>query len=132
VTGAPVDRAALRRPLDRASHQLVRGPEDRPRLVVRGLGDPAPWADASLPERLRLPHVADSGDDPLVEKRVADLSGWIAAQIRNHGLEVWGLGEDVRAEPADGVTVELEHRPVPEHGFALGASEDEPRTTEQP
>ena len=132
MTGAPVDGAALRRALDRASHQLVRDLEDRARILIGGLADLAPRAHASLPERLCLPDVADSGDKPLVEKRVADLSGRVAAQIRNHGVEVRRLGEDVRAEPADGVIVELQHRPVPENGFVLGASKDEPRATEQP
>ena len=110
----------------------MRGLEDPPHLVIGGLADVAPRADASLPEGLRLPDVADSGDEPLVEKRVADLSGRVAAQIRSDGVEVRGLGEDVRAEPADGVVVELQHRPVPEDRFALRASEDQPWATEQP
>ncbi len=132
MTGAPIDGAALRRAVYRASHQLVRCLENRPRVVIGGLADLAPRIDASPPERLRLPDVADSGDEPLVEKRVADVSGWVAAQTRKHAVDVRRLGEDVAAEPADGVIVELQHRPVPEDGFALGAPKDEPWTTEQP
>jgi hypothetical protein len=132
VTGAPVDGAAVAAALDRGCHQLVRGLEDRPRLVIGGLAGLAPRADACFPKRLRLPDVADPRDQPLVEERVADLSGWVTAQIHHHGVDVRRLREDVRAEPADGVIVELQHRPVPEDGFALGPSKDEPRATEEP
>src|SRR6266513_1414601 len=55
----------------------------------------------------------------------------LAAQVRNHRVQFRRLGEDVRPEPPDSAIVELEHRPVPEHGLALGAAQDEPRTSEQ-
>ena len=56
-----------------------------------------------MPERLGAPDVPDPGDQALVEQRVAELARrMLAAQARDHRLEVGRLGEDVRAEPPAG------------------------------
>src|SRR2546426_124400 len=106
----------------------MRGAEDRAQLVVRDVGDRPPGRDARVPERLRLPEVADSRDESLVEQRVADRARRLRAQTREHRVEIGRGIEDVRAEvrAPRGVATELEHRPVPEHRLVLVAAQHEP------
>src|SRR5919197_2584525 len=131
VASALVDGAPLAAGLDRGGHQLVSSFQDRPELVARGLGDGAPWRDARLPKRLRLPDVADPGDETLIEQGIPDLARRVAADVRDDRLQVRRLREDVRTETADGAVVELQHRAVPQHGLALGAAENEPGAAEE-
>ena len=49
-----------------------------------------------------------------------------ASQPGDHAGEVWRLGEDVRPQAARAAGGQLEHRPVPEHRFALGPGQHEP------
>src|SRR5207248_1627143 len=77
--GAVVDEAALAAGLDRGRHQLVRCLEDRAELVVGDFRKRPPRRDAGIPERLRLPEVADARDEPLVEQGVADRAAGIAS-----------------------------------------------------
>ena len=65
VPGAPSSRPRIRRC---AASSVAR------ELGVGDVGEAAPRRDACVPEGLGFPEVADSGDETLVEQRVADLS----------------------------------------------------------
>ncbi len=131
AAGAVVDEAPLAARLDGSAHQLVRGLEHGSKLVIGDFGQRAPRRDARFPESLRLPEVADSRDEALVEQSIADRkAARDAPQVADHRVQIRRLRKDVRPEPTDGAVVELEHRAVPEHGFSLGAAEDEPGTSE--
>src|SRR5262249_56198592 len=75
--------------------------------------------------------VADPRHEPLVEQRVANGVALFASQVRDHPVQVRRLAENVRTEPTHRTVVQLEHRPIPEHGLALGASQDQPRPAEE-
>ena len=100
-------------------------------LVVGDFRNRPPRRDAGFPERLRLPEVADARDEPLVEQGIADRALRIAAEVGDHGVQIGRLREDVRPESADDAVVQLQHRAIPEHGFPLGAAENEPGTAEE-
>ena len=54
-------------------------------LAVRGVRERPPGRDLDRPQRLRLPLVADPGDDPLIENRVADRAAPVAGpQVGEH------------------------------------------------
>ncbi len=57
---------------DRGLHDPPAGADDLGRLGLLERADPAPGADACLPQRLDPDHVADPGDESLVEERRAD------------------------------------------------------------
>jgi hypothetical protein len=96
--------------LERLSHQSRRFVEDSPELVVGALSERAPGRDARLPERLRLPYVADPGNDSLVEQDVAELTALVDVA---ESLGRDRLAQDVRPEPRDPATLELEYGAVP-------------------
>ena len=131
MAGTVVDEPALAAGLDRLAHQLVRCFEHRAKLLVRDLGRRAPRRNPCLPERLRLPQVADAGDEPLVEHGVPDLPPRIAPQVGDHHLELRRLGQDVGPQPADRAVVELEHGAVPEDRLALSAPQHQPRAADE-
>ena len=131
MAGAVVDETALAAGLDRSDHQLVGRLEDGAKVVVGDIVDRSPGRDASFPERLRLPEVPDPCDEALVEQRVAELAARVAPQVRGHPVEIRRLSEDVGPEPMDSPVVELEDGAVPEHGLALGATQDEPGTAHE-
>ena len=121
---------ALRPAGDRVAHEARGRRQHREQLVVAELSNRTPRRDASVPERLRLPQVADPRDEPLVEERVADgAARMLTAQVRDHLVESCWLGEDVGAEGSGRLVVELEDGSVPEHGLAIASSQDEPRAT---
>src|SRR5262249_60771746 len=105
--------------VDAVTHQAVRRTEDGAQLAVGHFVDAPPRRDALGPERLDLPDVPDSGDEPLVEQRGADLAVTRTADALGHSVVVGGLGEDVRAEPQRNAAVELENRPGPQHARLL-------------
>lgn len=72
--GPPVSRAtALLMPVEgRLLHQRSDGMGQGERLGVAGRSDRPPRVEAGEPAALRLPDVADAGDDVLVEQGVAD------------------------------------------------------------
>ena len=122
-----VERASAVEP---ALHQPVRHGERLAQILVRDVSERTPRRDARPPERFRLPHVPDPGDEALVEERVANGALLaLGAQPPEHRVEVRREAEDVGPELRDParVTRELEHRPVPEDGFVLVAAENEPR-----
>jgi MerR family transcriptional regulator, light-induced transcriptional regulator len=111
-------------------HESRRGLEHGAELLVGDVLQRAPRRDARVPQCFRFPHVPDAGDDALVEHGVADLARLrLRSKTREHGVELGRLRENVGAEMcrASAVARELEHRPVPEHCFVLGAAEHEPR-----
>src|SRR5262249_35611012 len=125
--GAAVDAVLLPAALHRTAHRGGDPCERRPKLVVGGPGERSPRREPRLPERPRLPLVADPGDEPLVEERIAGLSARIATEVGEHPVEV-GLGrEDVRPEAGDRTRGQLEHRAVPLARLVPLAAEDEPR-----
>ena len=123
----PVDDALAAVVVESGPHQPCSLVEDALELRIGDLFEPQPRRELSAPERLRFPDVPDPGHEALVEQRVAELAALVlAAQVRDHAGEVERLGEDVRPEAARAALGQLEHRAVPEHGFALGAREHEP------
>jgi DNA-binding transcriptional MerR regulator len=99
-------------------------------LAVADVAEHTPRRDADIPQRLRLPEVADPGDEPLVEERVADLTlPRLGAKALDHRIEVGRRVEDVRAEMRDAgaVTAQLKHGPVPEDALVRLAPQHEPR-----
>jgi hypothetical protein len=105
--------------------------EGRSQLGVRDIGETPPGRHTRSPERLGLPEVADSGNQPLVEHRVADLASLVvSAQAPEHRLEVGRLGEDVRAESLRDAAVELEDGTVEHRTDVLLAPQHEPRLPE--
>jgi hypothetical protein len=105
--------------------------ESRPKVGVRDVGNAAPGRHTRPPERFRLPEVADSGNEALVEQCVADLASLILrAQAPEHRLEVGRLTEDVRAESLRDAAVELEDGTVEHRTDVLLAPEHEPRLPE--
>jgi hypothetical protein len=82
-----------------------------------------------MPQRLRLPHVPDPGNEPLVEEGFADGAvRTLATEVPEHAVELRGVGENVGAEPHERAPVKLEDGAIPEHCLALGSAEDEPGT----
>ena len=135
AAGAAVDVAQRPRPLHSRPHQPGGGVEHGEQLPVRQVVQRPPRRDPRLPQRLRLPEVADARDEPLVEHRVADRPLLRRrAQPLEHRLEVGRVAEDVRAEPSHRAppTRQLQHRPVPQHRLVLGAAQDEPRPAGTP
>ena len=131
MAGTVVDEPPLAAGLDRLAHQLVGRLEHRVKLLFGDLARRAPRRNPRLPERLRLPEVADAGDEPLIEQRVPDLAPLIAPQAGDHRLEFGRLGEDVGPQLPDTAVVELEHGAVPEDRLLFGSSKHQPRATEE-
>jgi hypothetical protein len=128
-----MDEALSSLRLDRRAHQPGGFHEYRPELLIGDLAEGLPGRHADLPQGLRLPHVAYTGNMPLIENGVTDRTALVvASQIRDHRAEVDGLAEDVRAEPVGSSCMELEDRAVPEDSFTLAAAEHEPRTSGAP
>ena len=114
-----------------AAHEAVRLFERGAQFGVGDVGEPAPRRDARPPERLGLPEVADTCDEILVEKRVADLALLVRALKRATMAVVVGrLGEDVGAEAAGDAAVELQHRAVEHRADVFVAAQHEPRLAE--
>src|SRR5919197_728382 len=130
--GSVVDDTAVPTCLDGGGHKIVRGLEHRPKLPVGDLLEPAPGRHARFPERLRPPDVPDPCDETLIEQSIPDRPAGLAAQVRNHGLEIRRLSEDVWPQAPNGPVGEFEDRPVPEDGLPSGTAEHEPRATEEP
>jgi signal transduction histidine kinase/HAMP domain-containing protein len=133
--GSAVDVAERTRPLDAGPHQPVGGVENREQLPIGHVGELPPRRHAGLPERLRLPEIADPGDEALVDDGLADLPLLRGvAEALEHPFEVGRLGKDVGPEPAQraGAPNELEHRAVPEDRLVLGAAQHEPGAADPP
>src|SRR5438128_7617578 len=113
--------------LERAAYQAGCRLEGCAQLVVARLAQRPPRRELCRPERLRLPLVADSCDEPLVEERVAQCPARILpAKAREHLVDPGVALEDVRAETCDPARMELEYGPVPLHALVRRAAEDEP------
>ena len=113
------------RTLEASVHHLCRGLEHGAQLLIGDIAERAPRGDARVPQRFRLPHVPDAGDDALVEYRVADLTRLrLRTEASEHRVELRRIREDVRTEVqwAPAVAPELENRPVPEHCLVLGTA----------
>jgi hypothetical protein len=114
--------------VDGCAHQLGRGLERAPAVVLGNVAQPAPGRELGLPQRLGEPHVPDPGDDRLVEQRLTEPARLVgAAHPLEHRVDPrWAL-EDVRPEPRERARVQLEDGAVPEHAFDSRPAEHEPR-----
>ena len=127
--GAAVDVAERPRAVDARTHQPRGRVERRAQLVVRDVAERAPRRDARLPERLRLPHVPDAGDERAgrgARRRPRGRAARRAAARASPSTSAAARGCRARGGRAAAVARELEHRPVPEHRLVLVAAEDEP------
>src|SRR5207244_869097 len=129
-TGSPLAAVRLRvsgDTLEPAAHEAMRLLERRAQLLVGDLREPSPWRDTRPPERLRLPEVADSGHESLVEQGVTGLALLVRApESREHGVVVGLLREDVGTETARDAAVELQHRAVEHRSDVVVPAEHEP------
>ena len=114
---------------ERAAHLARGGPKHCVKLRVARLRKRPPRRELDRPQRLGLPFVADPGDEPLVEQRVADGAALVVpAEVLHHAADVRLGGEHVRAESSDGARVQLEHGAVPLDAFVARAAQDQPGT----
>src|SRR4029453_16970067 len=112
--GAAVHAVGVATALERAAHLAGGGPEHGLKLRVAGLRKRPPRRELDRPQRLGLPFVADSGDEPLVEQRIADGAALVVpAQVLHHAADVRLGGKYVRTQSSDGARVQLEHGAVP-------------------
>jgi MerR family transcriptional regulator, light-induced transcriptional regulator len=99
-----------------------------PAVRFREVAQAAPRRELRLPQRLGQPHVADPGDDRLVEQRLAEPARLIgAAHPFEDRVEPRRALEDVRPEVCERAQVQLEHGTVPQNSFNLVAAQHEPR-----
>src|SRR5262245_52621876 len=127
--GAPVD-VATARPAG-SLHEPRRSVEDAPQPLIVDVAKPDPRLHPRDEERLGLPHVPDSGDESLVEQRLATRPGLVGgAAPRDHPVQIRRRGHDVRAEPIRPSAAQLENRAMSLHRLPLRAAKNQPRLAE--
>ena len=129
----PVDAVPARRPSSESRISRAAASRARPELARRRLCERPPGRELRLPERLRLPLVADPGDEPLVEDRIADGTALVAAaELRDHvGRDPRRPLEDVWAEPRMPRACSSSTGPFHWRPSSARAAEHEPRPSAQ-
>src|SRR5262249_29188334 len=120
-----VDEPARTPTVEGLLHQPLRFVQHTLQLLVGALRHEPPGRDTGLPERLRLPHIAYTGNDTLVEQHVAELPALVRGAQPG---ATDALREDVRPEPGGAPALELQDGTVPENRLVLRPAQDEPGT----
>jgi len=109
----------------------MRRSQCRAELGVGDFGEGAPRRDTCVPERFRLPEIADAGDETLVEQCVSYLSLRVfRVEPLQDGVVVGRLGEDVGTEALRDSAIELEDCAVEHRTDVLVTAQNEPRPAE--